>query len=129
MNGILADSDFIIALFFKNESTHSRAQKLYEKHKTSSFYVINLVPYEVATVVSRKYKQSVAIEVSYDIAHSFPVVAYIDQEHEKLVWQEFRAQKNKNISVVDCANKITAHKHGFTIASFDSFYPKELIAT
>ena len=41
--------------------------------------------------------------------------------------EEFKKYQSKKISIVDCSNLILARKLNAKIASFDKFYPSEIL--
>ena len=124
MSGVLFDSDFILSLFFMEESTHVQAQKIYQGLAACDEYILPHVHWEVITVCSRKYGHVRSHDLHRIIATQLKRVVTVPDELE--VWKEFFSHSKKSISFVDCANRVTARKYGWKIASFDAFYPKSL---
>ncbi len=125
MNMPLLDTDFIISMSFPEESTRKQAKILADKYlSTNNVYYLDLVLYEVATVISRKYSQNKAIEVCSVMRKNTSSILKLSPEDEIKTWDFFNSQKNKNISFVDCANVVIAKKLGLKILSFDKFYEK-----
>lgn len=126
-NGVLYDTDFIISLFIKEESTHSRAVEIFDTIDLLPSFTLKLVTYELATVLSRKVPHSVVSEKMQQF-HTIPFTFLpLFEKDEKDVWQEFYSYQKKGISLVDCANLVMARKLNLKIASFDKFYPRELM--
>jgi predicted nucleic acid-binding protein len=125
---ILCDADFLIALFTKQDSTHQKALDLYNSHDSDCFTVMNLTIYEVATVLSRKMQQDKAIYTLESIRIIFPNAITFDIAWEAEVIDLYNSFTKKNISFFDCACMILAPKINAKIASFDSFYPPEILA-
>ena len=125
---IICDTDFLISLFVKNESTSLSARELYQEIKEYELYSLELVHFELATVLSRKFKHSDALEI-LQLFSEIPIQKIILTEEEKsLVWEDFFSYSKKNISFIDCANLVMAKKIQAKIASFDKFYPKKYLA-
>ena len=127
---LLLDSDFIIAVTFPKESTYQKAQALARQYfvKENAFY-LDLVMYEVATVVSRKYSHQEAIKVAAILRASKESILTLSPEDERKAWELFYSHKKKNVSFVDCANAVIADSFGLKIMSFDEFYELDLKLT
>jgi len=122
---LLLDSDFIIASRFSLESTHEKAKALAKNYFTGkNVFYLNLVLYEVAAVLSRKYSQKYAIEITKELRKNPECILTLTNEDERKTWELFYSQKRKNVSFVDCANAIVAESYGLKILSFDNFYKK-----
>ncbi len=126
MQGILLDSDYIIALTFDNESTHHSAALIRENIAGIEQFILEPILYELATVTSRKFGQEHASKLIKQI-YKLPIRRIIIDELEPHILELFHSQRKKSTSLFDCANLVTAKHYGFKIASFDSFYPKELL--
>ncbi len=87
--------------------------------------MLRITSYELATVLSRKVSHALAVSVSTALTEIN--VQYLTLEDDAEAWTEFRAHTRKNISFFDCANLVTARKLGLKIATFDSFYPKDMV--
>ena len=125
---ILYDTDFLIALFLFDQSTHHRAKKIFQNIQDKEPCIINLVKHELATVLSRKFSYQTAYNVIQEL-NSLPInFINLDAKTEELIWKEFFSHQKKNISFIDCANLVIARKEKILIASFDKFYPKNLLA-
>ena len=126
---VIYDTDFLIALFIKDQSTHRQAKEIFEKIKTRQVFILNLVKYELATVLSRKFSYQLTKEI-IDIIKNLEVsFLNFTKEEEQEIWQEFFSHQKKNISFVDCANLFLARKIKANIASFDSFYPEGIVCS
>lgn len=123
----LLDTDFLINLFVPNEPSNVTAHTIAKKIAQYERFFLNLVWYEIATVLSRKYTHSFALKILEDLNKTELKVLKFSEEDERETWHEFFLYTKKNISFVDCANLVIARKHKFKIASFDTFYPKEML--
>jgi predicted nucleic acid-binding protein len=66
-NKIVLDTDFIVSLAVKTDTTSSQAQHLYTKIVQKEFIILNLVKYETATVLSKKINHLDAIQTLKNI--------------------------------------------------------------
>lgn len=121
----LLDCDYIIALFIEAEVTHSRAKAMRDAIIKIPQFILRPTTYELATVLSRKFGHATALSILKDIQH---VQVLNINELEKSIWLEFRSHTKKSTSFFDCANLVAAKHYGMKIASFDSFYPKAMLA-
>ena len=125
---ILYDTDFLINLFVTNESNHKKAITIKNKVEFAYYNILNLVTYEFATVLSRKFDQDFALSILTDFEKIKNLeIIYLNKTQEEKVWNLFKGYSKKNISFVDCANLVIAQEFNLKIASFDKFYPKELL--
>lgn len=128
-SGIIYDTDFIISLLFEDQSTHQKAVSIHEQHKeTSQFIILDIITFELATTVSRLYDQKIAIDVVKQIIEMADVVLELDSQDKQKIWKEFNSHGKKGTSYFDCANLVMAKKLDCAVASFDKFYPKEILA-
>jgi len=127
-NSILLDSDFIFALQVETDANNQKALILQELiiEKGYSVFYTNVVRQEVATLISRRIGQAEAL-TAVDLLSNFNEI-FVTQQTEAEIWQLFKSFSKKNISFVDCANLYFASKFKFKVASFDSFYPKNVLA-
>ena len=120
---ILCDTDFLLASLIVHESTHEKAVLIQKAIKNADLLFLDLVHFEIATVMSRKYGSREAKMVLDSISNlDISRVSFRDYESE--IWTEFRSHTKKNVSFVDCANLVVARKMKARIASFDVFYPR-----
>ena len=125
---ILCDADFIIALFVDTDSNHQKAMRTYNSNSNDSFLILNITIYEVATVLSRILPQSEAIYTLQSVRMRFESPIIFDPKWENSVYELYNSFSKKNISFFDCACMIYAKKVNAKIASFDNFYPAEILA-
>lgn len=123
---LLCDSDFLISLAIADESTHRRAAALARKYMDQPWHMLDVTLYECISVVSRKYGQPVARQL-YSFIEARDMQWHRAAEVEAKAWDVFFSYKKKNISFTDCANLTVARKYGWKIASFDAFYPKDIV--
>ncbi len=127
-NSVICDTDFLISLHVTNESTHQKALELFEKlSANTSFIISNLTKYELATVLSRKFDHVDAVEILQTINENFDYELWFEKEWQSETFKIYTNQTKKSISFFDCACFFLAQKFNFKIASFDKFYPKELL--
>ena len=127
-NQIICDTDFIIGLYLEQDSNHSKAITIYNKYSQShNLIILNLTKYEVATVLSRKLPQELAIAINTEFLNTFTQEIFFEKAWEVEVYNLFNSFQKKNISFFDCVCLIYAKKVNAKIASFDQFYPKDLL--
>ncbi|MEI6728983.1 MAG: PIN domain-containing protein [bacterium] len=122
---VLCDTDFLLALHIEADSNHDKALEIFEKY--ADYSLTNLTIYECATVLSRLLPQDKAVFTLQSIRENFTSVVAFDIDWESEVFDLYNSFEKKNISFFDCACQIIAQKFGYQIASFDKFYPKELL--
>ena len=125
INWVLCDADFLIALYIDKDSNHQQAQDIYSE--CNNFSILNITFYEVATVLSRLFDHQLAKETLKDMKELFTNVIIFDQGMEDKTYENYYSYNKKNISFFDCACLVTAQKYGYKIASFDKFYPNEIL--
>lgn len=125
---VILDSDFIFGFFSTNDANHAKAIQLYEIIKNSNLIILNITRFEIITLVSRRSTQEFAKQVFQELDGFDPQIFFIDQSNDAEIWKEFNKYSKKNISLVDCANLVFARKLNAKIASFDRFYPPEMLA-
>lgn len=125
--GILYDTDFLIALLIETESTHAQAKKIYANIRGEEAFLSEFVLFEFATVLSRKLPHPEAIEIVRSVQGAEFQLLQASAEEKQVTWELFFSFQKKNISFVDCHNVVLAKKYQFRLASFDAFYPKELL--
>jgi predicted nucleic acid-binding protein len=125
---ILLDTDFLFSFFDSSQSTHEASKKVVEKYGNQEFYLSNLVKQELATVISHKvgYKECQIIITAINGLEVKNI--YVDEIQTVQIWELFNTFHKKQISFVDCSNLYLAKKLGYKIASFDKFYPKNILA-
>ncbi len=125
---ILCDADFLIGLYLNADSNHDKANLILEQFKsTCEFVVLNLTRYEFATVLSRKLPQANAIEIYKQFQKDFQNEVWFEKKYEEDVLEIYNSFDKKNISFFDCACLYIARVLNCKIASFDSFYPAEIL--
>lgn len=127
---ILFDSDFIFGLLVTHDPHHEETKEIIEKLDKSEtqFFVSNVVIQEAATVLSNKVSQQQAIEFYKHVDSIADTFVMLGPEVEKKAWRIFLKQAKKRTSFVDCANLAILKEYNLDkIASFDGFYPKELL--
>jgi predicted nucleic acid-binding protein len=123
---VLADSDFLFGLFVPTDAHFWEAKKLWGNvvKNGTEVIVLNLVVQEVATVLSHKVNQALAISFVEKFSALGTRVMVVDGEIEDFAWKIFLGQKKKGTSFVDCANLAAIEKYKLDgIVTFDEFYP------
>ena len=124
---ILLDTDFIFNFFDENQSNHSKANDLVEKYVDCQFIISNLVRQELATVLSVRLGYQFWREVEAALSEFEVIDIFLKEDQTQSIWELFNNFKKKNISFIDCSNLYLAQKYNYKIASFDKFYPKEIL--
>lgn len=123
----ILDTDFIFSYFDQNQSTHQKSLELVQIYGQNEAVLSNLTKQELATVISYKVGYQEAKDVIKNLEFFNLTEYFIDQQTTEEIWKSFWQFNNKKISFVDCSNLYLAKKLKFKIASFDTFYPKELL--
>lgn len=125
---VLCDTDFLLSTLIVHESTHNQAVHVNGLIKNADVQFLDLVHFEIATVMSRKYGSREANKVLTSIS-KLDITRVSFRDYESEIWTEFGSHTGKNISFVDCANLVVARNKKAKIASFDAFYPKYIRVT
>ena len=123
---ILADSDFLIAIFRENDALHTQALRLLKKiqKNKAELYISNWVRAEAVTVISFRLGMTEARLFADNLQEGVGAL-FVDEVTFHQSWGLFLSQNKKGSSFVDCSNLILLEKFNFDgIASFDKFYPK-----
>lgn len=129
MRRILVDSDAFYALINPKDPNHLKAIQIniLIKRKTSHNIpvITNLVLYEVATLLSYRLGQTIALRFLKDLETSGIQIYHVSEELEKKMFEIFSQQIQKGTSMVDCANIALMQQLGLKIIfSFDKIYRK-----
>lgn len=123
----ILDTDFIFSYFDSNQSTHLKAVDLVEKFGEQEVIISNIIKQELATVISNKIGQIEAKQVLKNLELFEPKEVFLDHSQTDQIWKIFWSFKNKSTSFADCSNLFLAQKYNCKIASFDNFYPNNLL--
>lgn len=126
---ILADSDFLVALYKPDDSNHVKAKRIFKSiENDTTLFSLNLVFQESTTVISKKMGMVHAKNFFELINHLVKSRIDLNQKLEQKAWQIFIKQTKKGTSFVDCANLAVLKEFELDkIASFDKAYPKNLL--
>jgi predicted nucleic acid-binding protein len=127
MDNLLLDSDFLYGLFVENDPHNQNCQNLLPKISDYRLIISNLVIYEFITLISRRVGQKEALSILSQIENLDILKIVVDEEVHKEILAQFKTHTKKNISAVDCSNLALAQKYKAKIASFDQFYPPEML--
>ena len=117
---ILADSDFLIAIFRENDALHTQALRLLKKiqKNKAELYISNWVRAEAVTVISFRLGMTEARLFADNLQEGVGAL-FVDEVTFHQSWGLFLSQNKKGSSFVDCSNLILLEKFNFDgIASF-----------
>ena len=124
MENIAIDSNVIISFLDTKDAKHAAAVELsrYVQSHYSGIVIVNIILYEVLTILSMKGYKEKAVgfygEICKDQAVQF---IYSNQAIERVAMEHFYSAETKNISFADCILMASAESFGAdAIASFDS---------
>ena len=123
--GILLDSDALIALINKEDELHKRALKIQNKlAKIGSIFVISrYIIAETATFLTLRVNRKIAVRFLKDIEKQEISIIDPSEELEKATKDFFFKQKSHKITYFDCVNMaILSQYHWKIIFSFDKHY-------
>ncbi len=127
MTKILCDSDFLVALLIEEDSNHTKAIEILQQNIACKFIYSNLTKYELMTVLSRKLPQNIAVQAFELFQKTFVDEFIFDRKLELQIIEFYKKSKNKNQSFFDIACLFLAEDYNCKIASFDKFYPTEIL--
>ena len=125
---ILCDTDFFVALLIADDTNNDKAMKIIQKYSSWEFVYSNLTKYELMTVLSRKLDQKNAVKALNLFEDTFQNMFEFDALLESEIISFYKQSINKNQSFFDITCLIIAKKNNYKIASFDKFYPSDLLA-
>lgn len=131
MNKILLDTDALFGMYWNNDPHHQTAVKIYDRlsRQDMEFFIINLVVYEAATLISYRLNHNCAIEFIKGLNTVDHTQIFIDEDLAEKAMSIFLSQAKKGTSFVDCANQAAAEKFKIEkIFSFDKFYGQKLLS-
>jgi len=126
-NELLADSDFFIALYKRDDANHEMAVRLLETigEKNMSIILSVFAYSEITTVLSQRIGKATARNFMEDVETSGVRIVLATESLLEKAKHIFRQQRSKNVSFTDAANIALANMQGFdTIVSFDNDYKK-----
>ena len=124
---VLVDSDALFAAYSAVDPNHERAVSQFRllRFQGVTCYVINLVLYEVVTVISHKLGQDVAVGFVKNLPTLNLNRIDFDAVMEEKSWKVFMNQTKKGTSFADCANVAVMREMNLDqIFSFDKFYKR-----
>ena len=125
---ILCDTDFFVALLIADDMNNDKAMKIIQKYSSWEFVYSNLTKYELMTVLSRKLDQKNAVKALNLFEDTFQNMFEFDALLESEIISFYKQSINKNQSFFDITCLIIAKKNNYKIASFEKFYPSDLLA-
>ncbi|MEI6532891.1 MAG: PIN domain-containing protein [Candidatus Roizmanbacteria bacterium] len=124
---VLYDTDFLLSFLVSTEINNKKAISIYKKHNPHELFALNLVKFELATVLSRKFDHTFAKQIVLALSEVPFQWLSISEIEEEAIWREYFSYNKKNISFIDSANLVVARTMNMKIATFDSFYPNEIV--
>ena len=124
-SNVLVDSDFWLGLYLPEDTNAQKARELYPILKSNRVIltVSNLIVGEVATIISHRIGQNAAIEYLSTIHSGSLDLVHISEEMDKEAIKQFKTQKKKGTSYVDCTNVAVVKAYKFNyICAFDKVY-------
>ncbi len=125
----VGDADSLVALAYKNDSNHIKAQRIAEWLQTGGYEIIypNTAILEAVTALKRSLglpEEASLINRQYQ-AGAF-TVEFIDEEIQWRASQRFEKAESKKNTIFDAVVAETAtYLEAEYIFSFDQWYPKE----
>ncbi|HEX9721890.1 MAG TPA: PIN domain-containing protein [Candidatus Paceibacterota bacterium] len=125
-NELLADSDFFIALYKRDDTNHEMAVRLLETIGEKNMSIIlSVFAYSEITTVLQRIGKATARNFMEDVETSGVRIVLATETLFEKAKHIFRQQRSKNVSFTDAANIALANMQGFdTIVSFDNDYKK-----
>ncbi len=124
---ILCDTDFFVALLIADDMNNDKAMGIIQKYSSWEFVYSNLTKYELMTVLSRKLDQKNAVKALNLFEDTFQNMFEFDALLESEIISFYKQSINKNQSFFDITCLTIAKKNNYKIASFDKFYPSDLL--
>ena len=122
---ILVDSDFLVALYKKDDANHKKAIENFKEIEKDVLVATNLVFQESVTVISHRMGMNDARAFHSSIRKLLAQEVRINEDVERKSWNLFLKQAKKGTSFVDCANVVVYKEYKLDkMAAFDGFYKK-----
>lgn len=118
---VFVDTNIFVAIRDTQDSTHSRAVKIYEelKSKKVKFFTSSDIIGETLTVLAKKLGKAAASEFLENFSVLIKEI-FIDKYLHQETRDFFQRVKSKNISFIDCSSVVAMKRHKIkTIFSFD----------
>jgi len=124
---VLVDADAFVGRFYPLDAHHSQSLALFARFEKERRVLVttNLVVSEVATVLSHRSGQALAVKFLDMVDTSQLPVIHLDEKLHQRALDTFRAQTARGTSVTDCGNVIVMDYFNIPeIFSFDRVYSK-----
>lgn len=124
---VLIDSDAFVGNSYPDDPHHLRAMDIFARleKERRSIVTTNLVVLEVATVLSHRSGQPLAVKFLDMIENRKVPVIHLDEKLQKSALNTFRDQTARGTSVTDCSNVVVMDYFNIPeIFSFDRVYAK-----
>lgn len=123
----LVDADAFVGRFYPLDAHHSHSLELFARFEKERRILVttNLVVAEVATVLSHRNGQALAVNFLDMVDNSQMPVIHLDEKLHQQALDTFRLQTARGTSVTDCANVAVMDYFNIPeIFSFDRVYTK-----
>lgn len=123
----LVDADAFVGRFYPMDAHHSHSLELFARFEKERRILVttNLVVAEVATVLSHRKGQELAVKFLDMIDNSQIPIIHLDEQLHQRALDTFRDQTARGTSVTDCANVAVMDYFNIPeIFSFDRVYAK-----
>lgn len=126
---VVGDADSLIALAYKDDPSHARAQKINEFLTSQGYEIIypNTAILEAVTALKRGLDKPFEAHLvnRYYLAGAF-IVEFIDEEIQRRASERFEQTHSKKNTIFDAVVAETAVGLGANyIFSFDTWFPKQ----
>lgn len=125
---VLVDSDAFVGRMYAEDAHHDRARQVFDDlhQERKPLVTTNLVVNEVATVLSFRRGQDLAIAFFRLVEEAKLPVIHITEELQQEAVEIFKEQHGRGTSVTDCANVAVIRRFNIpTIFSFDKVYSRD----
>jgi predicted nucleic acid-binding protein len=132
---ILVDTSVLFAFFYKFDSCHEQAQKIYKTIPNNKLVIAADVIKELLTIVNLRKGDKTAKQIYYELDQDprNPFIHNLDALEFFEFMDFFREFPNTRLSTVDLQLLFLAQKYEFQILTFDKelikMLPKELVYT
>ena len=124
---VLIDSDAFAGRFYLKDAHHSHSLELFARFEKERRVLVttNLVVAEVATVLSHRNGQALAVNFLDMVDNSQMPIIHLDEKLHQRALDTFRSQTARGTSVTDCSNVVVMDYFNIPeIFSFDRVYAK-----
>ena len=105
-NKAFLDSNVYLSLFNEDDSTHDEAVNIkeYVDNEMFEIFTSNYIINECLTIISQRFDHHLAVKFGEDMYKSQTRILNTGKKIEKIAWDIFQGNINKDISYADCTN-------------------------